>query len=189
MKLINKRNKGNLSFDFLISITVCCLLLIFVILTTMTFSLVATAQYIAYASAREYFIGHDDVDTHNAKAGEEYDSLKSKFFPSASGTPLSKWFCLVGPTIYNGQNIGLGTEERTRFGVGFKFISHVMTMTIPFLGKVGDGTSGDRCPGASGNDGFAFPIAAFLGREVSKAECQGFFTNPNTGFVSGGNGC
>ena len=172
--MINKRNRGSLSFDFLIGITVSCLLLMFVILTTLTFSLVGVAQYVAYATARTYFVGHSNYDEHVGMAGDRYDDLNMKFFKAGSGVALSQWFFLSNIEIYNGQ-VDLGSDSRIRFGVGFKFTSKVLTMEIPFLGKVGSGTSG-----------FEFPIAAFLGREVSTAECS---NGAMGAFVLGGNGC
>ena len=173
--MIDKSSRGSLSFDFLIGITVSCLLLIFVILTSLTFSLVEVAQYIAYATARTYFIGHKNYDEHVGMAEGRYDDLNQKFFKAGSDTAMSKWFFLSGMSIYDsGRNAGFSEENRTRFGVGFTFTSKVLTMEIPFLGKVGSGTSG-----------FAFPIAAFLGREVSTAECS----STVGAFVQGGNGC
>lgn len=181
--MIVKRNRGSLSVDFLISITVCCLLLIFVILTTLTFSLAEVAQYIAYSSARAYFVGHNNLSVQEESAKNKYVELKNKFFPS--GKALSKWFCLQpdGNSLEFGIYDEFGNNNR-KHGVAFKFISHVMTMNIPFLGDVGDGNSGDRCQGA-GSDGFVFPITAFLGREVSTAECNIAVRE----FVTGGNGC
>ena len=184
--MIVKRNRGSLSVDFLISITVCCLLLIFVILTTLTFSLVEVAQYIAYSSARAYFVGHNDHNTQKNSAKRKYTTLKDKFFPS--GKALSKWFCLQPSDLNDTENFGVynkfGVNNR-KFGVAFKFISHVMTMNIPFLGETKYGTTNsDQCQDASSN-GFTFPIAAFLGREVSTAECNIAVSD----FVRGGNGC
>ena len=183
--MISKRNRGSLSVDFLISITVCCLLLIFVILTTLTFSLVEAAQYIAYSSARAYFVGHNDYDSQKDSARSKYAELKNKFFPS--GTAFPKWFCLQPDNLTDTGNFGIYSQfgnNNRKYGVAFKFISHVMTTNIPALGDVGDGGSGDRCQGA-GSDGFVFPITAFLGREVSTAEC-----NSTVGqFSRGGNGC
>lgn len=184
--MIDIRNRGSLSVDFLISMTVCLLLLIFVILTTLTFSLAAVAQYVAYASARAYFVGHNSDGLQEASAKKKYKDLKDKFFPSRKA--LSKWFCL-DPENEIDLSFGIydqfGRNNR-KFGLGFKFISHVMTMNIPFLGDVGDdsGGSGGRCEG-SVEAGFAFPIAAFLGREVSKAECAMVVGD----FPDGGNGC
>ncbi|MDE0150920.1 MAG: hypothetical protein OXK80_00265 [Bdellovibrionales bacterium] len=175
--MINHQCKGSISVDFLFSITVSCLLLMFVILTSLTFSLVEVAQYVAYATARTYFIGHENPGAHESAAVGQFDALRGKFFKS--GVDMSQWFFLSNMTIYDGQSTGLPPDgltpdRRTRFGVGFTFTSKVLTMNIPFLGKVG-----------SGNDGFAFPIAAFLGREVSASECVAVVGS----FVQGGNGC
>lgn len=179
--MIDKSRKGSLSFDFLISITVSCLLLMFVFLTAFTFSLAEVAQYIAYATARSYFIGHEDYDTHVDEAEARYNALNGQFFKSGSGLTISDWFFLSNMNIYDGgRNRSFSGDNRTRFGVGFQFTSKVLTMDIPFLGKVG-----------SGADGFAFPIAAFLGREVSRNECRNLFPVDRSGkrFVDGGNGC
>jgi len=172
--------RGSLSVDFLISFTVSCLLLIFVILTSLTFSLVEVAQYVAYAASRTYFIGHGNYEQHREAAEDHYDDLNRRFFSSGSGAAMSEWFFLSDITIYETQTTGLASDRRTRFGVGFTFTSRVLTMNIPFLGKVG-----------SGADGFAFPIASFLGREVSAEECRISYPPDHLGkhFVDGGNGC
>lgn len=176
--MINHQCKGSISVDFIFSITASCLLLMFIILTSLTFSLVEVAQYIAYATARTYFIGHETPGVHQSEAGDQFNTLKGKFFKS--GVDLSDWFFLSDMHIYDGQSTGLPIDRRTRFGVGFTFTSKVLTMNIPFLGKVG-----------KGNDGFAFPIAAFLGREVSASECRQELPVDLLGkhFVAGGNGC
>jgi len=180
--MIDRGGRGSLSVDFLISITASCLLLMFVILTAFTFSLVEVAQYIAYATARSYFVGHENYDAHIDEAEDRYNSLNGQFFNSGSGSAMSSWFFLSGMNIYDGGvNVSFQQDNRTRFGVGFTFTSRVLTMDIPFLGKVGSGT-----------DGFAFPIASFLGREVSKSVCRDLFppVDPfGKRFIDGGNGC
>lgn len=174
-----KRRNGSLSVDFLISISVSCLLLIFAILISLTFSLVEVAQYVAYTTAREYFIGHNTYDEHRNYAKDRYAEVTNgKFFPK--GKALSEWF-FVSPadeiSFYENPNSNFNIESRTRFGIGLTFTSKVMTMNIPFLGSVGDSSSK--------TGGFDFPIAAFLGREVSTQECKDIMGD----FASGGNGC
>ncbi len=198
--MINKKNKGSLSVDFMIGISVSCLLLVFVILMTLTFSLVEVAQYVAYATAREYFIGHTSYPEHEDMARDKYDALNVKFFKKGSGDDLSNWFFLTPQdkndlVFYNGQNTGLNSNNPTKFGAGFIFTSKVMTMEIPFLGNVGGSSGGSGGSGGSSSDGFEFPIAAFLGREVSRDECSRLVLNNGRSnfvlgdFVSGGNGC
>ena len=174
--MIRHRCKGSLSVDFLFSITISCLLLIFVILTSLTFSLVEVAQYVAYSTARTYFIGHANYDEHTSRAEERFNDLRGKFFKE--GEHLSDWFFLSELSIHNNGVKGIDDQIRTRFGVGFTFTSKVLTMNIPFLGDVGES-------GGSSTGGFDFPIAAFLGREVSVDECKKFVST----FAEGGNGC
>ncbi len=178
-----KKKRGSLSVDFLIGMTVCCLLLVFVILTSLTFSLVETAQYVAYATAREYFIGHENDGERESRARDKYIDLKNTFFPS--GKALSSWFCLSNDLAFGGYDV-LERGNKRNFGAAFKFISHVMTMDIPFLGQTRDSTGPamqDGCGGRQG--GFVFPITALLGKESANAnDCGGLKLD-----VSGGNGC
>ena len=189
MKNFNNK-KGSLSVDFMFSFVAVFLLLLFLIMTSLTFSLVEVSQYISYATARAYFVDHRDKSDQSTAAREKYGELRESFFKPGQGG-LSEWF-----QISEEVTIGEPPEEITSdkekshfFGASFEFTSKVLTIDIPFLG----GSTEDS------DKGFKFPIASYLGREPSREECLRFNRekwgrivgggNPPAGYESGGNNC
>ena len=160
MKLLNNKRvkkKGTLSVDFLFTFSVSILLVIFFLMVSLTFSLMETAQYIAFKTSRTYFIGNADVDVHEQTALAEFNRLNNQFFKP--GTVMKNWFELA---------VGRGVADRRDrnsnlnlfVGTHLQFTSKVLGIQIPFLRD-------DQGP-------VQFEIASYLGREPSKEECLQF---------------
>ena len=162
--------KGSISVDFMFSFVVSLLLVVYFMMSALTFSLMEVAQYISYASAREYFISHANVRAHESNAGKKYTGLQQKFFPR-NGT-MENWFTINPHT--NGGLFGNPHKREHNYlfqGVSLEFCSTVLFISIPFLGNTdatGQGSCGPR------GDGFSADIATHLGREPSQAECTSF---------------
>ena len=149
--------KGTLSVDFLFTFSVSILLVIFFLMVSLTFSLMETAQYIAFKTSRVYFIGNESAGVHEEVAKEEFNRLNNQFFKP--GTIMKNWFELSedrGVSDVGSQN----SEVNLFVGTHLRFTSKVLGIQIPFL-------RADQGPAQ-------FEIASYLGREPSKEECVQF---------------
>ena len=178
--------KGTLSVDFLFTFSVSILLVVFFLMVSLTFSLMETAQYIAFKTSRIYFIGNASVDVHEQTALNEFNRLNNQFFKP--GTVMKNWFELtVGRGVADEGD--RNTERNLFVGTHLLFISKVLGLKIPFLRE--------------SQEPVQFEIASYLGREPSQAECEQFkqrkfqvlssiynsLSNVPLNFFRQGNGC
>lgn len=166
--------RGILTLDFLFAFTmIFCFTLLFFSLS-LTLTVVEITQYITFASARNVYAAHFDVNTQKAVADAKFAELISH--PVFSPFYNNGWFEVavppivgpIGPIIqaYNDPSV----ESNKFFGVATRFTARVLDFNIPFYGSTapeGDGTG----------SGFNTVIATYLGREPNTADCTNFTGN------------
>lgn len=146
--------KGSLSVDFIFSFVVTCFLAIYFLMTALTLSLVEVAQYISYATAREYFISHKDLNQHRVSAERTYNTLKEVFFHRV----MKNWFEIK--ELHLGVSDSILSSPSLFLGAQFSFVSKILNFNVPFL--------------KNAEEDFKAEISSYLGREPSQEECRFF---------------
>lgn len=153
--------RGVLFVEFLFVFVISLLMIIYFFLLSMTFIQIEVAQYIAFKTAREYFLGNENQNDQRSAAGSKFVALKEG---SALSAPLffeaPNWWELE--VLDFGDSFGTDSEDRGLFeGVRLQFTSKVIHASIPYIG----GSGGEE----------EFIITSYLGREPTEEDCGNFF--------------
>jgi len=182
---------GQLTFDFLIAITLALGLFILFFAITYTFTTVEISQYVAFSAARAQAGA-------NSTVAAQQDAANTKLTYLTTGHPIFKsqystgWFTFdakkakfslgaaAGSTspldaLGNGSN---AQYEQVFTGISVPFLAPVWSFHVPFI------SSGPAQP--DGEGGFVTNINAVLIREPSVQECQQWWDPSSRGPQIGG---
>jgi hypothetical protein len=168
--ILNKQN-GFITADFIFAI-----ILIFgltAVLFTMTFTMMTASltQYITFAAARNYTVGHATQQKQTDRATAKYNELVS----DNVFAPLYRngWY-VIGKTPDIGdmtQKIPgyepSGGDPNLMWGVGTDFTAKILDFKIPLFGSSDPDGSGD-------GSAFKTFIGSYTGREPTTDECVQF---------------
>lgn len=171
MKLRNQ--KGNLSIDFLFSLTLILGLTAVIFAVSFALSMVEVTQYISFAVARNYYSGHVNEEAQKNLASAKYRQLSQVkafhfLFKKNSG-----WFVLTDPeeiasgigdfrSEYEEHSIG-ANDHSTFIGSRINFEAKILSFNVPYFGS-----SNTESKKNSAN------VQSFLGREPTSEECMQF---------------
>lgn len=164
-----KNQKGFVTSEFLISITIAFGLTMVTFGLTLTLSTAEVVQYIVYSAARAHSASSFDQGTQQEAARQKYRKLVQS--PGLSSLLNGQWFEVGKPESLeirsgNGDNFerDYGADGRRKYmqGVRTTFTANLLEMNLPMIGRVAE---------ADGN-GFTTRLNAMLMREVSHSECN-----------------
>jgi len=169
---IKKLNKGVLIIEFLFVFVVSLLFVIYFFLLSMTFVQIEVAQYIAFSTSRQYFLGNQNLNLQRRYAEIKFNELTTEDTDKRLLLEAPSWWDLtlaeISSNIYSTGEEDVGLFE----GVLLNFTAKVIRIQIPFL----RGSSGD----------VDFQISSSLGREPTIEECQSFFRQKKNFIVRAG---
>lgn len=161
-----RNQKGFLSADFLFSLIIGITVSMMLFAVCFTFSAIEVAQYMAYATARSYNVGHDDVDKQQEMARNKFEYLMTKtYMGNFFG---GDWFELKNLQIktgLNGDQFSEYTYKENRVpqtGVRLDFVAKIMSFKVSFLGNSSE--DADKT--------FSARVTGLLFREPSSSECR-----------------
>jgi hypothetical protein len=157
--------RGLITLDFVFALVLVFAFTAVLFTISLTLSVVEITQYITFASARNYFAGHNTKDAQEKLAKAKFQQLSN----SSALKPLfnNGWFELknfeVGPgTTY--QNLEANPERFTFFGTAVYLRAPVLNFRVPFFGR----TAADE------DSAFEAQITSWLAREPATDECREF---------------
>lgn len=131
-----------------------------------TFSAVEVAQYIAFATARSYNVGHEDIDRQQELGRKKFEYLMTKtYMGNFFG---GDWFELKNlqfKTGLNGDQFPDYTYKENRIpqtGVRLDFEAKIMKFRVSFLGNSSEDS--DKV--------FSARVTGLLFREPTSSECR-----------------
>lgn len=159
-----KNQSGLITIDFIFALVLVFGFTAILFTLSLTLSVVEITQYVTFASARNYFAGHNTEQDQKNLAKAKFDELTKS--PALKPLYNNGWFELKD------FNSGIGEayqqiEDPKRFtfyGVGVHLRAPVLNFGIPFFGR----TSKDP------DSIFQAQIASWLAREPSTEECLDF---------------
>ncbi len=161
--LSNQRGLITLDFVFALVLVLSFTAILFAI--SLTLSVVEVTQYVTFASARNYFAGHQKVEDQERLGNEKFKQLSN----AGALKPLFKngWFELknfqIGPgTAY--QEIQEDPDRFTFFGASVYLRAPVLNFRVPFFGRTAENE----------DDAFEAQITSWLAREPATEECLEF---------------
>ncbi|OFZ19471.1 MAG: hypothetical protein A2Z20_05470 [Bdellovibrionales bacterium RBG_16_40_8] len=163
-------SRGSITVDFLFAFVLISGFSLILLTFAATLSMVEVVQYVAFASARNYFAGNYDEPAQRKAAIKKFDTLKKKLDKLPS-----EWF---GVSLHGTGNFGpdgimseynTDLEHNTFRGVMINFKAKILEFQIPFFGPTQ--TQGNSSASTSG---FNTKITSFLGRESTFIECFEF---------------
>jgi hypothetical protein len=169
--MILRNERGIITVDFMFSMVMILGLASLMFVLTFTLSVASVTQYITFAAARNYVVGHIDPATQEQRAQAKYQELVNhKVFK-----PLytNGWYKVdpqpaVGDHTKIIPGYGGATQGTNKFwGVGTNFTAAVLEFKIPGFGSTqpdGDGSG----------EGFKTYMGSYLGREPTTEECINF---------------
>lgn len=199
-----KENKGIITIPFLLVMIIILSFILSFFGLAMTFAHVSVTQYLTYSSARKFALAGESQEDQMRTSKNHYEKLRGRFFKSSAHTgKTGDWFYIPEEISWDrGGSSNFGDPEgytdgashptkNTFYGISVNFRSFIIQLQIPFLTDGGD------------EDAPEIRVLSFLGREVSKEECEIFNAgryekikaeynsiNNIENFVSGGdNGC
>ncbi|RME18010.1 MAG: hypothetical protein D6797_01285 [Bdellovibrio sp.] len=174
MKTLQEKNKDSAGFittDFLFAFILVISFAVVLFKITLTLSVIEMAQYITFASARNFFAAHISENKQRALAQQKYQSLldnKEHYFYHFLG-PHHRWFSISeNPRPGNFSKLypkASGPLDSSKLfqGVRINFIAQALNFGLPFLGNTTE----------NGQPPTTF-VNSYLGREPSSNECQIF---------------
>lgn len=159
--------KGFVTSEFLIAVTIAFGLTILTFAMTFTLSTVEIVQYIVYSTSRAHAAGNFDVTAQKAEARKKYKELISS--PAFAPLFANGWFEISSEAQLeirsgNGENFeneyAASGNRKNLQGVRTTLKATVLEQRLPFLGRV-----------TSEDDGFKTRLNAIIMREVSQKEC------------------
>jgi hypothetical protein len=134
---------------------------------SLTLTVVEITQYITFAAARSYSVGHINVGEQTRMGQSKYQELITN--PTFAPLYENGWFETAAPVIGDlgrGQISGYEADSLTGTnlfqGAGVRFTARMLDFRIPFYGStVNDDTE----------EGFNTFVTSFLSREPNSGEC------------------
>ncbi len=161
--LLNSQ-KGLLTLDFLFASVMIFAFSAILFSFAMTLSVVEVVQYVSYAAARNYNLGHLDEDRQKERARQKFNQLISN--PAIVPMLNNGWFTVGEVQIDDFNDEYQPNPDSDNFvGVRIPFSAPILYKRIPMLGTTG-----------SDQDSFRTNIQSFLAREPSFRECQAFMS-------------
>ncbi len=160
-----KNQKGLITLDFVFALTLAMGFSAILFAMAFTLSVVEITQYITFASARSYFLGHTSQDNQRALAEKKYNNLVTN---NVLGSFYRNgWFELKGPDINDFTSDYTNSDKGAPFiGVRVQLNAKMLAFRIPLYGS----TTED-------DDAFKTNIGSFLSREPTSDECLVFMEN------------
>ncbi len=161
---ILKCQKGLLTLDFIFASTIVFAFSAILFSFAMTLSVVEVVQYISFATARNYNLGHLNETTQRERAQSKYDQLAGH--PAIVPMLSNGWFAIDNVIISDfNDEYQPDADAETFVGARIPFNAPILYKRIPMLGTT-----------ASDPEGFRANIQSFLAREPSFQECQEFMS-------------
>ena len=170
-------SRGSITIDFLFAFVLIAGFSLIILTFSATLSMVEVVQYVAFASARNYFSGNYNEPSQKKMAENKFNQLKSELSPLLGG-----WFDVSMQGVGNfgpGNYAGVSKPSPYRYttevehnifqGVMVNFTAKILDFQIPFFGA-----TQSQSPGHTPTSGFTTNITSFLGREPSFEECTEF---------------
>lgn len=158
-----KNEKGILTLDFIFASMLIFGLSAVIFSFGMTLSVVEVVQYMSFAAARNYSLGHLNETRQRERGEQKYNELSTN--PIFSTMLDVGWF-EVEPVIisdFNSEyNPNASYESDNFIGARIPFAAPILYKRIPFVGNT-----------ASDPEAFKVNIQSFLAREPSFEDCQG----------------
>lgn len=159
---------GLITLDFVFALVLVFAFTAILFTVSLTLSTIEIAQYITYASARNYFAGHQTKQRQEELGKQKFEQLSA----AAALKPLfnNGWFELKGFKIGEGdmyQEIQQEPDRFTFYGATVFLRAPVLNFRVPFFGR----TAEDE------DSVFQAQIASWMAREPSTQECNEFNVN------------
>ncbi len=169
-----RNERGILIVDFMFSMVLILGLsgLLFVLCFTM--SVASMTQYITFATARNYTVGHITQAQQVERANAKYNELIAH--PVMKPLYNNGWFAVdARPGVGDHTQLIPGFTEATQgvnkfWGAGTSFTANVLAFSIPGFGSTTPDDDGS-------GDGFKTYMGSYLGREPTTEECLNFTNN------------
>ncbi len=163
MESLMTNDRGVITLQFLVVLVIVLFFILSFFGLTLTLVNGSAVQYLTYSSARKLSLGDESLNAQRSNAEFQYGVLRQKLF-NDKYTSDSEWFSIsTTPELgFNENYADIDYSYRKMFyGVSATFGSTRTNFKIPFLTDKDDGE-------------LKTTIASYLGREVSKEECEAF---------------
>ena len=155
--------RGVITLQFLIVLIIVLFFIFSFLGLSLTLVNGSAVQYLTYSSARKLSLGDTTLDAQQEQAELQYSKLREKLFKDKY-VSAQDWF-QISATPRLGFNESYTSIDRSYrymfYGASAKFLSIRTNFKIPFLTDEDDGE-------------LSTTISSYLGREVTKAECENF---------------
>lgn len=175
-KSVLRNNRGILTIDFLIAMTLAFGLVIMMFAFATSLTMIEVAQYMAYSAARAHSAAHLTQEKQVQMGKQKFESyLDKKKFAGLAPLLRNGWFDVNAKTleIRGGGKSGMGSGDTTfnsdygyrqnalpQMGVRFKFQAKLLQLKLPLVGAI------------DGDDEFGTFITGLMLREPSTEECK-----------------
>lgn len=166
-----KNQRGILTVDFMFSIVLILGLSGLLFVLCFSLSVASVTQYVTFAAARNYAVGHLTLDLQMQRANAKYDELVNN--PVLKPLYSNGWFAVdARPGVGDHTKLVPGYADASQgvnkfWGASTTFTAKVLAFTIPFFGS----TTPD---GDDSGEGFKTILGSYLGRENTAEECLAF---------------
>lgn len=167
-----RNQRGVITVDFVFAIVLIFGFTTLMFLLTFTLSVASITQYVTFAAARNYVVGHIDPAMQQQRGELKYKELTehpvliplfNNGWYSIDATPNIGDHTQINPA-YSGAAQGVFNQF---WGAGTSFTARVLEIEIPFFGSTAPDSDGT-------GSGFKTYIGSYLGREPSTEECIQF---------------
>jgi hypothetical protein len=161
-----RNERGILTVDFLFSIVLILGLSGLLFVMCFTLSVASVTQYVTFATARNYAVGHLTPQLQTERANAKYNELIAH--PVLKPLYNNGWFQVDAvPGVGDHTTLVAGYNEAAQgvnkfWGASTDFTAKVLAFTIPFFGSTDDENNGE---------GFKTKLGSYLGRDPSAEEC------------------
>ncbi len=161
-----KDERGILTLDLMFALVLVTAFTVILFSMMFTLSLTSVAQYISFASARNYSLAHFDPDEQRTRAEATFERLMEE--PELAPLMNGSLFRITSfeANDFNDLFEPDGPNARVFHGVRMEILSGMLNFRIPMFGAT---TTSDR--------GFRATVNSYLLREPTNQECKEFFAN------------
>lgn len=158
-----KRNEGGfITLDFIFALMLSVGFAVIFFSVSITLSLVETAQYVTFASARAFAAAHETEQAQKDLGQAKYDEIMAK---RTFKTFLSSdWMKISPPNLgdfYSEYPNQAGGDDNTFVGAQITIDAKLLHLNVPFVGKTTENPNVGKAT-----------LNAYLMREVSTTECR-----------------
>jgi hypothetical protein len=163
-----KNERGLITLDFIFALVLVFAFTAVLFTVSLTLSVVEIAQYVTFASARNYFAGNTTEAEQKRLGMAKFKQLSNE----GALKPLfsNGWFELKNPKVGKGEDYQehqtTDPERFTFYGASVYLRAPVLNFKVPFFGR----TMKDE------DSAFEAQITSWLAREPSTEECYEFNT-------------